>query len=61
MAKKISYNEKTKEDLIKTLGEKRGILHDMRFGTAGSKQKNVKAERNTKKDIARVLTALNSK
>lgn len=61
MAKKISYNEKSKEDLLKSLGEKRSSLRELRFGTAGSKQKDVKGERNLKKDIARVLTALNTK
>lgn len=51
---------KKKEDLIKELGEKRVVLRDMRFGVAGSKNKNVKEQKAIKKEIARILTAINN-
>lgn len=56
--------EKTKKntgDLEKELNEKRLSLRDIRFGGAGSKSKNVKEQKNIKKEIARIKTALNSK
>ena len=43
---------------MKELNEKRLSLRDVRFGVAGSKSKNVKEQRNIKKDIARIHTAL---
>lgn len=52
---------KTSSDLNKLLLEKREALRVFRFGTAGSKMKNVKEGREIKKDIARILTILNSK
>lgn len=52
---------KTEADLKKLLGEKRQALHAFRFGIAGSKLKNMKEGKNLRKDIARILTELNSK
>ncbi len=54
---------KTSPDLIKLLSDKREALRLFRFGTAGSKTKNVKEGREIKKDIARIMTvlAINSK
>jgi ribosomal protein L29 len=54
---KIKKNE---SDLIKEFSEKRLKLRDLRFGIAGSKSKNVKEQKMIKKDVARILTALNS-
>lgn len=51
---------KTNSDLVKLLSEKREALRVFRFGTTGSKTKNVKEGRELKKDIARILTTLNS-
>lgn len=51
---------KNKADLQKLLGEKKEALHAFRFGTAGSKLKNMKEGKNLRKDIARILTELNS-
>lgn len=58
MAKEAA--KKKREDLIKELGEKRVSLRDMRFGVAGSKSKNVKEQKTLKREIARIMTALNS-
>ena len=47
---------KTDDDLRKLLSEKRDALRSFRFNIAGSKKKNVKEGRDTRKDIARILT-----
>lgn len=49
---------KTEQDLRKLIQEKRDILRDFRFGSTGSKTKNVKIGRTTKKDIARIMTEI---
>ena len=51
-------NEK---DLIKLLADKREALRAFRFGISGSKLKNVKEGRTIRKDIARLMTELNSR
>jgi len=48
----------SKIELMKELNEKRLSLHDIRFGIAGSKSKNVKEQKNIKKEIARIHTKL---
>ncbi len=53
--------KKSAADLKKELDSKRLALHDLRFGTAGSKNKNVKEYANIKKEIARMKTILNQK
>ena len=57
--KKTIYKDKTKPDLIKALGEKREALRVLRFGTSGSKTRNVKEGLVLKKDVARIMTELN--
>lgn len=52
---------KNKADLQKLLSEKKEALHAFRFGIAGSKVRNMKEGKNLRKDIARVMTELNSK
>ena len=52
---------KTPADLAKLLSEKREALRVFRFGAAGAKSKNVKEGRSIRKDIARIMTALNNK
>jgi ribosomal protein L29 len=49
------------KDLNKELTNKRQAVSAFRFGTAGSKGKNVKEGKNLKKDIARILTEINSR
>lgn len=56
--KKTSYIGQSAPDLKKALTEKRTSLRDFRFGTAGSKARNVKEGQKHRKDIARILTEL---
>ncbi len=46
-------------DLKGYLEEKRKALADIRFGTSGSKAKNVKSNKNLRKDIAQTMTLMN--
>lgn len=55
---KKESTKKSKTDLMKDLAQKQVALRDIRFGIAGSKNKNVKEQRNIKRDIARIKTAL---
>ena len=48
-------------ELIRSLSGIKEKLSKARFGTAGSKSKNVKEQVNYRKDIARILTILNEK
>ncbi len=57
--KKINYTGVKREDLVKTLVEKREALRKFRFGEAGSKTKNVKEGKHIRKEIARILTVIN--
>jgi len=59
MAKKEKYHGADTEQLTKVVGEKREALRALRFNVAGSKNKNVKAARELRREIARALTALN--
>lgn len=52
---------KTQADLAKLASDKRESLRVFRFGAAGAKTKNVKEGRAIRKDIARIMTAMNSK
>ncbi len=52
---------KSVSDLNKMLTEKREALRVFRFGAAGAKTKNVKEGSSIRKDIARIMTALNIK
>jgi len=51
---------KSPADLGKLLSEKREALRLFRFGAAGAKTKNVKEGRTLRKDIARIMTAMNA-
>ena len=59
MSKKTDYKGKPEKDLTKALYEKREDLRKLRFGSAGSKTRNVMGAKNLKKDIARIMTELN--
>lgn len=54
----IDYKNKTKAELAKLITEKRNALHNFRFGTAGSKVKNMREGRNLRRDIARLETQI---
>ena len=53
-------SNKTVADLTKMLTEKREALRVSRFGSAGSKNKNVKESVSIRRDIARIMTSLNA-
>ncbi len=56
MAKKIDIKTYSAEDLKVLVDKKREELRALRFSAEGSKNKNVKAARNLRKDVARALT-----
>ena len=49
------------EDLQKDVAAKREQLRTFRFGGAGSRTRNVREGRTLRKDIARLLTEINSR
>lgn len=51
-------SNKTAADLAKMLTDKREALRVVRFGSVGSKNKNVKESVSIRRDIARIMTAL---
>ena len=55
-----TYTGKTKDELKKALADKRKAMHDFRFANASGKVKNVKEGKLARKDVARILTALNA-
>lgn len=59
--KKTIYKDKSEKDLIKALYDEREKLRTFRFGTAGSKIRNVKEGRSARKEIARIMAELNRK
>jgi ribosomal protein L29 len=61
MAKKIDLKNKSDKDLQKDLGDRRESVRTFRFGIAGSKVRNVKEGRDTKRQIAQILTEVNSR
>ncbi len=50
---------KSVKELNTILAEKREALRAFRFGVSGSNVRNVKEGRSLKKDVARLLTAMN--
>ena len=56
MAKEIQ--EKNEKYLVKELSEKQEALRTFRFGISGSKVRNVREGRATRKEIARIKTEL---
>lgn len=54
------YTTKTKEELLKELATKRVALRNFHTSRLGGKVKNVKEGKNLRKDIARILTAVNA-
>ena len=53
--------QKSKNELEKLLRENRSKLQEFNFDLAAGKMKKVRDVRKIKKDIARVLTTINSK
>ncbi len=58
--KNKEFSNKTPADLTRLVTEKREALRVFRFGSVGAKTKNVKEGMAIRKDIARILTALNT-
>ena len=63
MAKKTmqKIREMNVEDINKNLVEKREQIQKLSFGLAGSKNKNVRLTRTTRREIARMLTELHTR
>lgn len=61
MSKKETYKEMNEKDLVKKLKETRDALRTFKFGSKGSKAKNVKEGHTLKIQIARILTELTAK
>lgn len=57
--KKTVYKSKSKVELLKSLMEKKEALRKVRFGTSGSKIRNVKEALGVRRDTARIMTELN--
>ncbi|MFQ5661744.1 MAG: 50S ribosomal protein L29 [Candidatus Paceibacteria bacterium] len=52
---------KNEKDLMKDVRDKSEKLRAFRFGIAGSKVRNVKEGKNLKREIAQILTEVNSR
>ncbi|MBI3632816.1 MAG: 50S ribosomal protein L29 [Candidatus Vogelbacteria bacterium] len=59
--KKADIKNKTKAELETLLKDKRDTLKNFRFGVSGSRVKNIKEARTTRKDVARAITFLRQK
>lgn len=55
------FEKNSVEDLQKMLSDKREGLRNFRFGGAGSRSRNTQEGKTLRKDIARLLTELNSR
>ena len=53
--------EKTKEELVKMLEERREKVRALRFEIATKQVKNVRDMRKDKRDIAKIITIINEK
>lgn len=58
---KNTLTKETPDSLKKMLGDKREALRVFRFEGAGSRRRNVREGRALRRDIARILTALNAR
>ena len=54
-------NKYSVEDLHKEIAEKREALRTFRFGSAGSRSRNVREGRTLRKDIARLMTEVSAR
>lgn len=52
------YKNKTEKEIAKLINDKREALRTYRFAISGSKTRNVREGRNTRKEIARLMTEL---
>lgn len=61
MATKTNLKKYTVDDLHKEIREKREELRTFRFGSAGSRSRNVREGRTLRKDIARLMTEVSAR
>jgi len=61
MKKKIILSEKNPTELTEMLAEKREELRKIRFSGSGVRAKNTSNAKNTRADIARVMTELHAR
>lgn len=61
MAKAKEFQNKNHDELVKILKERQNRLLELKFGAASAKIKDSSEAKRTKKDIARILTIINSK
>ena len=55
------YKNKTEKEITNLLNEKREVLRNFRFSLSGGKSRNVREGRNTRKEIARLMTELSGR
>jgi len=58
---KVNYHDKTAEQLLKLRDEKKAELTELRREQATDPKDDVRAVKNLKKDIARIMTIYNEK
>ena len=61
MSKKQNLTNHSIEDLQKLVVEKQEELRRLSFAAQGSKNRNVKAPRNLRKEVARALTEISAR
>ena len=61
MAKKSNIKEKSPAELMKLLKQKREELRGLRFSSAGARAKDSNAPKQTRKEIARLLTEMGTR
>lgn len=59
--KMSDLQQKNDTDLVKFVDEKRDELRKLRFGTAGAGQRNTRAMRNLRREVAQALTELTAR
>ena len=59
--KTADLQKKNEKELTQLLETKRKDLWNFRFGASGSKMRNVKEGQTLRRDIARILTVLNTR
>ena len=52
------HKNKTEKEIVKLINDKREALRSFRFAISGSKTRNLREGRNTRKGIARLMTEL---
>lgn len=52
------YKNKTEKEIMNLLNEKREALRNFRFSLSGGKSRNVREGRNTRKEVARLMTEI---